>query len=180
MRAMRASHRTSFAFGALAGAALALGGVAASRAAGGPSAPAAPWVARTAKELTDLDHAYQGANKTADFVAGAPVPYTAGLMHEEDKALGAAEVHDAKDHIIYIVEGKTTFHIGGTLEGAHEESAGEWRGPRVSGHKVVEAKKGDLVIIPRGTPHFRTTKGSKVSMLMVQVFSANQGPAAKK
>ncbi len=141
-----------------------------------PSAAAAPYVIKSASDIADLNKTLQGATKAANLIANQPVPYTVALAHEEDSALGAAEVHDAKDHIIYIVEGKTTFHIGGKLQGAHEESPGEWRGPALRDHKVVEAKKGDLIIIPRGTPHFRSSKGSKMSMISIQVFSENQGP----
>lgn len=158
--------------------AVALPAAAATAAARAPSTPALPYVIKAAAGLAEIDKTLQGATKSANFVADAPVPYTVALAHEEDSALGAAEVHDAKDHIIYILEGKTTFHLGGSLDGAHEVSPGEWRGPALRDHKVVEAKKGDLVIIPRGTPHFRTSKGSKMSMLTIQVFSANQAPAA--
>jgi mannose-6-phosphate isomerase-like protein (cupin superfamily) len=37
---------------------------------------------------------------------------------------------------------------------------GEWRGPESIGATRLTLRKGDTLVIPRGTPHKRTTLGS--------------------
>ena len=48
---------------------------------------------------------------------------------------------------------------------------GEWRGPRIIGGQTVEAKKGDLIMVPRGTPHQRSTVGHDYTIILIKVFA---------
>ena len=43
---------------------------------------------------------------------------------------------------------------------------GEWLAPRSKGSTSIDMSKGDMLIIPRGTPHKRTTKESVVLWLV--------------
>ena len=80
----------------------------------------------------------------------------------------------------YVLEGSATLTLGGRLEAARETEPGEWRGPRISGGRTVEIKKGDLVVVPRGTPHSRSTAGKEFSMLLVKVWAEPLGPPRPK
>ena len=60
--------------------------------------------------------------------------------------------------------------MGGTLEAPREVEPGEWRGPHIVGGRQYEVKKGDLIIVPRGTPHQRSTIGQDFSMILIKVY----------
>ena len=48
---------------------------------------------------------------------------------------------------------------------------GEWRSPRIIEGKTFEIKKGDLVIVPRGTPHQRSTAGKDFTMILIKIYA---------
>jgi trehalose utilization protein/mannose-6-phosphate isomerase-like protein (cupin superfamily) len=142
-----------------------------------PIAPQAPFAIKTGQAMEDLDRALRPGSRSVDLVANAPLPYTVQVMREERFELPAAEIHDGKDHVFLVTEGKTTFYLGGKLIDAKETSSGEWRGPRLEGSQIFDAPKGTLVTIPRGTPHFRSTKDGAATLVSVSIFSKNVAPA---
>jgi mannose-6-phosphate isomerase-like protein (cupin superfamily) len=50
--------------------------------------------------------------------------------------------------------------VGGTPKGAHSIGPGEWRAPQADGTTKFTLKKGDMLVVPRGTLHKRSTAGS--------------------
>ena len=70
------------------------------------------------------------------------------------------EYHEGRDHVLQIVEGTTKYEVGGTPKGAHSTGPGEWLAPESEGATTYNLKAGDLLLIPRGTPHKRTTTGT--------------------
>src|SRR4030095_1595130 len=64
------------------------------------------------------------------------------------------------------------------LETPKEIEPGEWRGPQITGGQKVVINKGDLVIVPRGTPHHRSTTGQNFTMILIKIF-ADPRPAPK-
>ncbi len=76
------------------------------------------------------------------------------------------EWHEHRDHIVYILEGETVYELGGTPLKAHSIGPGEWLAPDSEGTTTTSLKKGDVLVIRRGTPHRRNTKDS-VSFLIV-------------
>jgi mannose-6-phosphate isomerase-like protein (cupin superfamily) len=82
------------------------------------------------------------------------------------------EFHEHTDHIIHILEGATHFDVGGTAEDAHLVKPAEWLAPGSKGSTSIDMSKGDMLIIPRGTPHKRTTIAS-----VVLLFASLTGPA---
>ena len=90
----------------------------------------------------------------------------------------AAELHDASDDVYYVLEGSANLMLGGKLETPREVQPGEWRSPRIIGGQAFEVKKGDLIIVPRGTPHQRTTAGKDFTMILIKVY-AEPLPSAK-
>lgn len=93
------------------------------------------------------------------------------LTVEKDKAAPEFEWHEHRDHVIHILDGATTYELGGTPQKAHNTKPGEWLAPTSEGAKTVELKKGDIVILQRGTPHRRITKGSVVLTLTAPMTS---------
>ncbi|HEV2135014.1 MAG TPA: hypothetical protein VGR47_12320 [Terracidiphilus sp.] len=88
------------------------------------------------------------------------------MTTEKDKAAPEFESHQQRDHIFQILEGSTVYEVGGTPKGGRMIGPGEWRGPDVVGAKKFTLNKGDQLIVPRGTPHKRSTAGSVTFVLI--------------
>src|SRR5688500_796283 len=153
----------------------------------GPSEPARPFVVMTAQTLADLERKVRPEAKAEDLHGGAGAQLRVAVQHERNKPAAEAEVHDASDDVYYVLEGAATLTLGGRLEAPVEREPGEWRGPRISGGKTLDIKKGDLVVVPRGTPHMRSTAGKEFSMILIKVWAdplpapaTQPAPAAKQ
>jgi glc operon protein GlcG len=70
-----------------------------------------------------------------------------------DKA-GVAEVHTKDADIIYLQEGSATFVTGGTVVDPKPIAPDEIRGKEISGGETRTITKGDVIIVPAGTPHW--------------------------
>jgi glc operon protein GlcG len=67
---------------------------------------------------------------------------------------GLAEIHTLDTDIIYVMEGTATFVTGGTAVDAKEIAPNEIRGSRIEGGETRQLAKGDVIIVPNGTPHW--------------------------
>lgn len=67
---------------------------------------------------------------------------------------GMSEVHTLDTDIIYVVEGTATFVTGGRSIDPKMTAANEFRGTSIEGGETRQLKKGDVVIVPNGTPHW--------------------------
>ena len=67
---------------------------------------------------------------------------------------GMGEVHTKDADIIYVLDGTATFVTGGALIEAHNIAAEEIRGKEISGGETRKLVKGDVIIVPAGTPHW--------------------------
>jgi mannose-6-phosphate isomerase-like protein (cupin superfamily) len=82
------------------------------------------------------------------------------LTCEKAKSAKEFEWHEQRDHIFHILDGSTTYELGGTPQNAHSKGPGEWLAPSSEGATTITLSKGEFLVIPRGTPHRRTTKDS--------------------
>jgi mannose-6-phosphate isomerase-like protein (cupin superfamily) len=94
------------------------------------------------------------------------------LTVETAKSAKEFEYHDGRDHVLYILDGETKYEVGGTPKGAHSIGPGEWLAPESEGAATYMLKKGDMLIIPRGTPHKRSTAGTVTLTLVSPMGSA--------
>ena len=92
--------------------------------------------------------------------------FTVILTVETAKSAPEFEYHEGRDHVLYILDGTTVYQVGGTPKGAHSTRPGEWLAPESEGAVTYKLKKGDMLVLPRGTPHKRLTEGS-VTLLLV-------------
>jgi mannose-6-phosphate isomerase-like protein (cupin superfamily) len=99
--------------------------------------------------------------------------FTVVLTVESAKTAKEFEWHEGRDHVLQIVSGTTVVEVGGTPKGAHSMGPGEWHAPESPGSVAYTLNKGDMLIIPRNTPHKRNTAGT-VALLL----SSPQGTAA--
>lgn len=137
---------------------------------GTPSSPIRPFVVLTAQSLDDAVRKLHPENKVEELIGGEGMELRVAVQHEADKAAASAEIHDASDDVYYVLEGTATLTLGGKLEAPKEVEPGEWRGPRIDGGRNVDVKKGDLIVVPRGTPHMRSTVGKDFAMILIKVF----------
>jgi glc operon protein GlcG len=67
---------------------------------------------------------------------------------------GAAEVHAHDTDIIYVLDGTATFVTGGRLVEGKETAPGEVRGSGIAGGESRRLKRGDVITVSSGTPHW--------------------------
>jgi quercetin dioxygenase-like cupin family protein len=79
---------------------------------------------------------------------------------ETAKSAKEFEWHESRDHILQVLEGTTVYELGGTPKNPRNVGRGEWLAPAAEGASAVTLNKGDMLIIPRGTLHKRSTSGS--------------------
>ena len=67
---------------------------------------------------------------------------------------GMAEVHDLDTDIIYVLEGSAEFVTGGTVVDGKTIAPDEIRGKEIRGGTERKIAKGDVIVVPAGTPHW--------------------------
>ena len=136
-----------------------------------PSEATRPFVVVSAQSLDDLDKTLQGENKTSELIDSSGMQLRVAVQHEKNKTGAAAELHDASDDVYYVLDGSATLVLGGKLDSPKETDPGEWRSPRIIDGKTIEIKKGDVIIVPRGTPHQRSTENKDFTMLLIKIYA---------
>jgi mannose-6-phosphate isomerase-like protein (cupin superfamily) len=141
-----------------------------------PSTATKPFIVKTKQQVADIrkNLEKQPGNKNEDVAPAAGTQMRVAVFHDEKRVDDKVEVHDTSDDIYYVLDGEATLMLGGRLDSPSEVSPGEWRAKTATGGQPVVIKKGDLVIVPRGTPHQRTVTGKGFSMILVKVFAAEQ------
>jgi uncharacterized protein GlcG (DUF336 family)/mannose-6-phosphate isomerase-like protein (cupin superfamily) len=82
---------------------------------------------------------------------------------------GQVEVHARDTDIIYVQSGSARLVTGGVMVDGKTIAPDEVRGSRIQNGDVREITKGDVVIVPNGTPHwFESVKGP-LTYLVVKV-----------
>jgi glc operon protein GlcG len=82
---------------------------------------------------------------------------------------GQGEVHTRDTDIIYVLDGATTFVTGGTLIDGKPTAPDEIRGSAIDGGESRRLAKGDVVIVPNGTPHWFKEVAEPVLYYVVKV-----------
>ncbi len=83
---------------------------------------------------------------------------------------GPVEVHDKETDIFYVVDGTATLVTGGTMTGGKNTKPGQYLGTGIRGGETHQIKKGDVLVIPAGTPHWFKEVPSSVSYFVVKVL----------
>jgi mannose-6-phosphate isomerase-like protein (cupin superfamily) len=91
--------------------------------------------------------------------------FTVALTVEKAKSAKEFEWHEGRDHVLQILDGVTVVEVGGVPKDGRNTKPGEWLAPGSEGAKALTLKK-DVLVIPRGTPHRRTTAWS-VTLLLI-------------
>jgi quercetin dioxygenase-like cupin family protein len=80
------------------------------------------------------------------------------------------EIHVNEADLFYVIEGRATQVIGGTVIGARETGPGQIRGSKIDGGVTYQLSKGDVMWVPAGTPHWFPEIPEPLSYLLVKVF----------
>ncbi|HKC65290.1 MAG TPA: hypothetical protein VKB86_16735, partial [Pyrinomonadaceae bacterium] len=134
-----------------------------------PSKPLRPFVVLNNQSLDDLEKKLQPDNKVEDLIGGEGMQLRVAVQHDKSRPKADAELHDASDDVYYVLEGKATLTLGGRLDAPREVEHGEWRSARILGGQTFEISKGDLIVVPRGTPHQRA--GKDFSMILIKIYA---------
>jgi len=100
---------------------------------------------------------YPAADVTAAFAKGAVLFDGAGgnyMIHASRREKpGMAEVHVKDADLIYVMEGSATFVTGGSMVDGKTIAPDEIRGASIKDGQTRHLAKGDVIIVPKGTPH---------------------------
>jgi mannose-6-phosphate isomerase-like protein (cupin superfamily) len=92
---------------------------------------------------------------SAAFAKGGPLIETSGykVLAGRRQGPGLVELHTRETDVFYIVDGTATFVTGGTMVNSKLVSPGQMRATSITGGEAHHLKKGDVLIVPNGTPH---------------------------
>jgi len=93
--------------------------------------------------------------------------YMVHASHRESP--GMAEVHELDADIIYVLDGAATFITGGTVEGGKTTAPNEIRGTSIKNGETRRIAKGDVLIVPAGTPHWFKDVSGPLNYYVVKV-----------
>ena len=83
---------------------------------------------------------------------------------------GQVEIHDHETDIFYVTDGEATFVTGGTIVGSKQTASGQTRGTDLHGGQTVLLKKGDVITIPAGVPHWFKEVSPSISYMTVKII----------
>jgi mannose-6-phosphate isomerase-like protein (cupin superfamily) len=131
---------------------------------------ALPFQVFTAKALDDDAKALAakpGNNNLVDQKPGIPCAIV--MTTEVHHSATEFEWHEGRDHIIQIIDGSTLYEVGGVPKNGRNTKPGEWLAPASEGSKSIVMGKGDMIVLPRGTPHRRSTEDS-VTLILISPY----------
>lgn len=134
--------------------------------------------AAMSKPLTATDEvAYFGRDRVAAaFAKGEPLftgnaAVSCAVNPSRRDGPGQAEVHRDEADVVYIQEGAATLVTGGAVVDPKETATGEIRGTRIEGGQTRTLAKGDVIIVPRGVPHWFKEVNGPLLYYVVKVRS---------
>jgi quercetin dioxygenase-like cupin family protein len=83
---------------------------------------------------------------------------------------GQVEVHDKETDVFYVTDGQATFLTGGTMIGGKQTSPNQSLGTDMKGGQSHSLSKGDVIVIPAGTPHWFKNVPDHINYFVVKVI----------
>lgn len=119
-----------------------------------------------------------GRQVAAAFAKGAPLLETGAYkIHASRRdAPGMAEIHERDTDIIYVTGGQGTFVTGGAVVDGKKTAPDELRGSAIDGGETRRIARGDVIVVPHGTPHwFREVVSGPLTYYVVKAPTGNGG-----
>jgi len=82
----------------------------------------------------------------------------------------AVEIHTNEADLFYVIEGRATQVLGGTIVDGKQTGPGQIRGSKIDGGQTYQLGKGDVMWVPAGMPHWFPEIPEPLSYLLVKVF----------
>lgn len=83
---------------------------------------------------------------------------------------GHVELHEKETDVLYVVDGEATFVTGGAIVDSKVSKPGQLVGSDIRGGQTHHLSKGDVIVIPAGTPHWFKEVPQSVSYYVVKVL----------
>ena len=80
------------------------------------------------------------------------------------------EIHEHEADLFYVIEGRATQVLGGSVVGGRQTGLGQIRGSKIEGGQTYQLGKGDVMWVPAGMPHWFPDIPEPLSYLLVKVF----------
>jgi quercetin dioxygenase-like cupin family protein len=125
-----------------------------------------PFQLFTAAQLAESAKKLQATPGNDNLFQPPALPLTIVLTTEEKKSAKEFEWHEGRDHIVQITEGSTLYEVGGTPQNGRNTKPGEWLAPASTNATKYTLHKGDMLVIPRNTPHKRSTETTVTFILI--------------
>lgn len=105
------------------------------------------------------------------FAKGWPLQLNNKIKVQTGNRVGPdeAEFHEKDTDIFYILDGEATIVNGGDLSGAKKITPGELCAKTILGGTNRTVGKGDVIIIPFGTPHQFATVSGHILYFVVKI-----------
>ncbi len=118
-------------------------------------------------EVVSIDH----AKVDAAFAKGMPLLANSKYKISAGRRVttGPVEIHANDTDIFYVVEGSATFVTGGTAVEPTTKAPGESNAKSIEGGVTHHLTKGDVIVIPKGVPHWFTAIDSTFLYFVVKV-----------
>jgi glc operon protein GlcG len=81
---------------------------------------------------------------------------------------GEVEVHLNETDIVYVLDGSATFVTGGEVIDGHNTTPQEIRGRAIDGGTEHRLRKGDVIVVPNGVPHWFKTVDAPFTYYVVK------------
>ena len=123
--------------------------------------------------LAEAQVTFVGHDKVnAALAKGGALVFASDLLvsgSHRDKA-GQVEVHEKETDVIHVTDGEATFVTGGTMVGGKVSKPGQMLGTDITGGTTHQLTKGDVIVVPAGTPHWFKAVPKSVSYFVVKVL----------
>ena len=121
-----------------------------------------------ASNVTYVDH----EKVAAALAKGGPLVTSPDYLVSGSHRSGAGqvEVHEKETDVIYVVDGEATFVTGGTMIGGKATKPGQLLGSNIQGGETRHLSKGDVIVVPAGTPHWFKEVPASISYYVVKVL----------
>ena len=119
-------------------------------------------------QVTQVDHEKVAAALAKGGALVTAKDYTVQGIHRAGP--GQVEIHEKETDIFYITDGEATFVTGGTMVGGRQTAPNQLRGPDLKGGETRHLKKGDVIVIPAGVPHWFKEVPVSINYLTIKVI----------
>ena len=90
-----------------------------------------------------------------------------------DGRKGAADIHEADDEVLVVLSGSAQSTLGGEIPDRNLAAPHEYRGTQIRGGTTRTVGVGDIISMPRGTPHQMDATGGHILYVVIKIMGAS-------